>query len=159
ELPARGEPVVLQLGDKLVLTRALDPGGPAAEEDGAIVEPARVGCTLPAIFDHLRPGEPIWFDDGKIGGEVEAVAPDHALIRITHARASGQRLGAEKGINLPATALPVSALTDEDRQNLGFVARHADSVGLSFVRDPEQVRELRRLLDGMGAPTLGLILK
>ncbi|PRC60822.1 pyruvate kinase, partial [Mycobacterium sp. ITM-2017-0098] len=34
-----------------------------------------IGCTLPEVFDNASPGDEIFFDDGKIGGVVVAVAP------------------------------------------------------------------------------------
>jgi pyruvate kinase len=46
------------------------------------------------------------------------------------------KLRAEKGINLPDSTLPVPALGADDREHLAFIARHADLVGLSFVRTP-----------------------
>jgi pyruvate kinase len=160
ELPALAAPIVVAPGDALVLTRSLESGHPAVRGDnGHVVEPARIGCTLAEVFDAVRPGEPIWFDDGKIGGVIESAAPDHMVVRITHARATGERLGAEKGINLPETGLAVAALTVKDEQDLRFVAAQADAVGLSFVREAWQVDHLRRRLIELEAPDLGLVLK
>src|SRR5215831_2140224 len=54
ELPARSQPILLAPCDRLVLTRALDPGHPAVrDEGGGVVAPARIGCTLPEVFGHL----------------------------------------------------------------------------------------------------------
>jgi pyruvate kinase len=66
------------------------------------------------------------------------------------------KLRAEKGINLPDSPLPIAALTDEDRTNLGFVADHADLVGLSFVRGPADVTALH---EALGQRTIGIVLK
>lgn len=69
------------------------------------------------------------------------------------------KLRAEKGINLPDSELPVSALTDEDRAHLAFVAEHADLVGLSFVRSPADVAVLHDALDALGRRDIGIVLK
>jgi len=76
--------------------------------------PARIHCTLDAAFLQVRPGEPVWFDDGRIGGVVEANDGELIGVRITHAGAEGSRLRAEKGINFPETQFELSALTDKD---------------------------------------------
>src|SRR5215510_10387305 len=43
-------------------------------------EPARVGCTVPAILAQLQPGAQVWIDDGQIGARVmEQVGEDWLL--------------------------------------------------------------------------------
>ena len=76
--------------------------------------PATIGCTLPEALAGVKPGEQIWFDDGKIGGVVEAVANGTLTVRITQARAEGEKLRNDKGINLPDTYLTLPALTAKD---------------------------------------------
>jgi pyruvate kinase len=55
-------------------------------------------------------------------------------------------------VNLPGTKLRVPAMSDADRDNAIWAA-HAgiDFIGLSFVRRPEEVRELKELLDSHGS--------
>jgi pyruvate kinase len=100
------------------------------------------------VFEHARFGEPIWFDDGKIGGVIDKVEHDRVLVRITQTRADGAKLHADKGINLPETDIRLAALTEQDLVDLSFVARHADIVAMSFAntaRDVERLQaELRR---------------
>jgi len=160
KLPPRPQTLLLKCGDTLVLTRALDPGRPADFDDnGELLHPARIGVTLPEFFDCVRPDEPIWFDDGNIGGVITAVQPDEVQAKIVRARPQGEKLGAEKGINVPETQLRVSSLTAEDIQALEFIAKHADILGFSFVREKGDVRELHDRLAAMGRPDLGIILK
>ena len=73
-----------------------------------------IGCTLPEVFDHARCGEKIYFDDGRIGGEIVAAGHDVLQVRVDRAAAAGSKLRAAKGINVPDTRLPVPALTDKD---------------------------------------------
>jgi pyruvate kinase len=81
------------------------------------------------------------------------------VIEILHAGVDGGKLGSAKGINLPETELGADAMTEKDRHDLDFVAEHADIVGLSFVRRPEDVFELQRELAARGKSGLGIILK
>lgn len=159
------QPRRVMRGDRIVLTRALDatiaPGAGAGAGDGdqdddiAVV----VGCTLPELFDAARPGQPIWFDDGKFGGVIESVTAERLDARITDVRPGGANLKSAKGINVPDTALPIDALTDKDIDDLDVVAALADMVNLSFVREPDDVRRLQRELARRDAHHAGIVLK
>jgi pyruvate kinase len=159
-IPATEQTLRLKLGDYLVLTKSLEPGRPA-QSHGKQQEsrPARIGVSLAEFFDGVRPGEPIWLDDGKIGGVIRDVTSDDATIEITHARPAGEKLGAEKGINLPESDLRLSSLTNEDLEALCFVVKNADIVGYSFVRREADVRQLQARLAELGGENLGIILK
>jgi pyruvate kinase len=159
-LPAAPKALRLLEGQTLILTGDLEPGRPALySETGEVLEAARIGVTLPEFFDCVQPGEPIWFDDGKIGGVITAVRGREAEVRITQARPGGERLGPEKGINIPETDLRIPALTAEDRRNMEFIAANADIVGFSFVGSASDVREMRARLAELGREDLAIILK
>ena len=151
--------ITLKPGDPLLITKAPLPGKPAVYDGSSLVAPASIACTLPAIFAHVRAGEPIWFDDGKIGGIIESVEPAILRVRITTAKAGGSRLGADKGINLPESDLRLPGLTDKDVADLSFIAAHADIVGLSFVKHVADVRRLQQRLADLHADHLGIVLK
>jgi len=159
-LPAGEAPIPLAVGDELVVARARAIGRPAIRDDrGRVLTPALVACTADEIFDDVRTGDRIWFDDGKIGGVVERREPDRLHVRISRTRAQGARLGSEKGINLPDTELRLPAITDKDREDLAFVSRHADMVALSFVNTVQDVQDLRRLLEPLGDRAPAIVLK
>jgi pyruvate kinase len=111
------------------------------------------------VFVSVRPGERIWFDDGKIGGIIRAVQPDRIRVEITKARPQGERLLPEKGINLPDSRIRLPALTEKDVSDLRFVAVHADMVGLSFLRNVSDVTSLLERLATFGGGHLGVVLK
>jgi pyruvate kinase len=160
EVPVREQALTLHVGDVLALTPEGAPGRPAIRDNnGDVVLPAQIGVSLAEIFRDARPGEAIWFDDGRIGGRIEAVEPDSARIRITHAAPGGGRLRSDKGINLPETNLRLGALTGKDLQDLRFIVQHADLIGYSFVRCADDVRQLQMHLDLLGGEHLGIILK
>jgi pyruvate kinase len=159
-IPPALQTIRLKKGDILVLTRSLEPGRPAQfDEKNQLISPAHIGVTLSEIFDCVRPGEPIWFDDGKIGGVIADVTPDRVDVEITHASAAGAKLGAEKGINIPDSDLRLASLTPDDFKALEFIVQHADIVGYSFVRCESDVRDLQAQLEKLGAGDMGIILK
>ncbi len=159
-LPEVVLPLVLRVGDRLLLTPEEVPGGPAlTDAKGRVKQPAHIPCTLPAVFQAAKPGHHIWFDDGKIGGLVRAIKPEGILVEITQAAPNGSKLRPEKGINLPDTELGIPALTEKDLENLSFMAPMVDMVGLSFVRRPADVTALHARLQALGAEHLGTVLK
>ena len=160
KLPALPQTLLLKPGDMLILHRENTLGRQAIySKTGKLTAPAQISVSLPQILDHAKPGEPVWLDDGKIGGVFRAVDSDSATVEITQARPEGERLGAEKGINLPETRIDIAALTPEDLEALKFIVQHADLVGYSFVRTESDVHQLLDQLDELGGQHLGLILK
>ncbi len=142
-------------GDVLLLGRAPHSGGPA-RPDGT---PAHISCGEPAALDQLYPGATVWIDDGKIGGVVERIDAQGALVRITAAGPRGRRLRPDRGLNFPDSGLLLPALNDKDRRDLDFVCRHADLVGLSFAQSRADLEELRAALAERGAPAMPIIAK
>jgi pyruvate kinase len=160
DLPPVPQALPLKPGDTLFLTRSQAPGAPAVRDAaGQVLEPAHIGCTLAEIFAQVRPNERIWFDDGKLGGVVTGVEEDVLRVQITQTAEEGTRLGPDKGINLPDSQLSIPSLTPKDIEDLPFVATHADLVGFSFVRRPEDIRELEARLAKIPPKALGLVLK
>lgn len=150
----------LRPADILILTRTLEPGHPARfDAHRKLTSPARIGVTLPEFFNSVQPGQPIWFDDGKIGGTIIKVGPDEVRVEINHAKADGDKLSGEKGINLPETSVKAAALTADDLKVLEFIVKNADILGYSFVRSEADVRELQTQLSKLGAVNLGIVLK
>lgn len=160
ELPAAQGLLHLRRGDRLQLL----PEGLGHEARpvgrGRRAQPASVSCTLPEALAAVRRGDRIWFDDGRIGGVVrKRLDGGGVLVEIGSAREGGEKLAADKGINLPDTALDLPALTAQDLQDLDTVVGTADLVGLSFCQSADDVRRLRAELAARGASTLGLMLK
>jgi pyruvate kinase len=159
-VPPVASTLVLRQGDTLVLTRDDIMGKPSdLDEQGHALRPASIPCTLPEAFTQVRAGERIWLDDGRIGGIIRHVTRGEIHMQITVAREDGDKLSADKGINLPDSDLQLDALTGKDRTDLAFVARHADMVGLSFVRRPHDVELLQQRLAELGCGHLGIVLK
>ena len=159
-LPEMQGTIRLHRGDNLIVTRDRIPGHPAQfGEDGQLLRAASIGCSLPEIFTCVQPGERILIDDGRIGGVIRKVSTGEILVEITQARDSGEKLLADKGINLPDSHLDLDGVTATDIEHLEFVVRHADMVGLSFVRRAADVALLQGHLKRLDADKLGIVIK
>ncbi len=160
ELPDLVLPITLQVGDTLVLTRDMLPGQPAqVDSDGHVVQHAHIACTLREAFSAVDIGDRVLFDDGKIHGRVLDNDGDRISLTVTHTGLNGAKLRSEKGINFPDTKLTMPSLTAKDLIDLDFMVRHADVVGLSFVRFPADVNALEEQLRRLGALNIGVVLK
>ncbi|MCB0999881.1 MAG: pyruvate kinase [Ilumatobacteraceae bacterium] len=141
-------------GDTVVVRASSEPGLPTGPGEEHVI-----GCSLPEVLAHVRVGERMSFDDGKLGGIVRRVDVGEAHVEITEARSHVVKLRGEKGINLPDTDLPTAALTDADVAVLDVVAARADLVSLSFVRRPDDVLRLQDELVARDAGDTGIVLK
>jgi len=152
----------VRVGDELVLTgRARNGRPPRRDAEGRVERPGVVACTVPEALDLLAVGHRVLFDDGRITTVVERVRKKRAeyALRVVSTVKETVKLRAEKGINLPDTAVTVPALSEDDLRALSFVAAHADAVSLSFVKHPDDVRRLHEELDRLGRTNIGIVLK
>jgi pyruvate kinase len=158
-LPPLETTVLLRAGDVVHVSRGDHPGRDALRgSNGATLSPAVIPCTLPEVFAGARAGHRIWFDDGKIGGVVVSCAADHLEVRIEQAAPGGSKLGADKGINLPDTPLPVPSLPQHDRAALAVALECADVVALSFARTVADVQALQDAMRGADR-RVGILMK
>jgi len=97
----------------------------------------------------VNPGERILLDDGKLMLEViDTDKETEFTAKVLH----GGILSSKKGVNFPNTAISMPSLTEKDREDLDFALEHGvDWIGLSFVRNPQDVRELKNIIASRGA--------
>jgi pyruvate kinase len=123
----------------------LFPGRASAGESGGAV---RLAVTYPALLADIGPGAEVRLDDGRIRLRV-GKRGRRALVSTVEI---GGLVKSEAGVNFPDSALSASALTAKDLRDLAEgLEAGVDFVGLSFVRSPAHVAQLRRLL-GRVAP-------
>ena len=97
------------------------------------------------LLEVLQPGDTLKLDDGKLQITVTERGKHHLIAR---ADTPGE-LSNRKGINVPGRRLPISALTDKDREDLAFALDlGVDYVALSFVQQPADVEEAKKLING-----------
>ncbi len=102
----------------------------------------------PPLANEVQEGQSIFIDDGAINLEVVETTPEGVVCRVI----VGGELGERKGINVPGADLSVPTLTEKDIADLRWGAAHdVDYVAVSFVRNKEDIIEVRRILEGEGA--------
>ena len=129
--------VGLTRGERFILDLSTEPG-----------DQRRVGLPHPQIMQAVGPGAELLLDDGRIRLRVEEVGNDHLATTVL----TGGTLSDNKGVNVPNVVLPLSAMTEKDRQDLNFsLELGADWIALSFVQRPDDVADARRLIAGRAA--------
>ena len=105
----------------------------------------RVYLPHPEIFSAIEAGDQVLLNDGRIRLKVELVTSDKIVTSVIY----GGMLSARKGINLPDTLVPLTALTEKDRADLEAAASiGVDWIALSFVQTPDDVAEARKRVRG-----------
>ncbi|MBK9121185.1 MAG: pyruvate kinase [Phycisphaerales bacterium] len=127
-----GDPVTIVPGQ---LTRIVRGTGECSAD--------RLTTTYPAFVDEVQVGQRIFIDDGLVRLLVVNRTPDELVCECK----VGGLLSSRKGVNLPDTMLSTPALTEKDRRDLEWaIERGLDFVALSFVRQPDDLYELKRII-------------
>jgi pyruvate kinase len=132
-----GGQIPLTVGQRIKLVRA------ASSDD-----PNVLPIPHAEVFAALKQKHGLLIDDGKLRLRTFAATPDgaEAFVEV------GGIVKDRKGVNLPDTLLPVSAMTDKDRADLeAALSLGVDWVALSFVQRADDVAELRKLARGRAA--------
>ena len=96
----------------------------------------RVNLPHPEILGSVQPGHRVLIDDGKVLLRVAAVSPGRAECLVEVAG----KISNKKGVSLPDTTIPTSAMTEKDRADLdAALEENIDWIALSFVQRPEDV--------------------
>lgn len=130
--------IVLEKGDPFVLTSEIIVGNHE-----------RACVTYDKLAPEVPTGATILLDDGKVEMQVESVDLETQEL---HCRVVvGGTLSNNKGVNFPGVYLSVKALTDKDREDLVFgLNQGVDWVALSFVRNPQDVLEIKEIIAAAG---------
>jgi pyruvate kinase len=130
--------IVLGKGDRFTLTSRKVPGSRSISS-----------VTYEPLADEVPTGSTILLDDGRVEMVVEDIDPAQ---RDLHCRVVvGGTLSNNKGVNFPGVYLSIKALTDKDRQDLMFgLDQGVDWVALSFVRNPQDILEIKELISSAG---------
>ncbi len=113
------------------------------DQQEASGDETRVFLPHPEIFAAIREGSQLLLDDGKISLQVVKLAEKHIETKVL----TGGVLSDRKGLNVPSVALPISAMTTKDREDLSFgLNLGIDWVALSFVQRPDDILEARELI-------------
>lgn len=104
----------------------------------------KVYVSYPMLAKDVQEGERIFLDDGKLEVQVKKIINDQeVLVTVT----LGGMLLPKKGVNLPDSSLTMPSLTEKDLADLDFIiANNLDWVALSFVRSPQDIKDLKKII-------------
>jgi pyruvate kinase len=127
-------PAMLTKGDSFALDADPTPG-----------DVRRVHLPHPEIFAAIQPGHTLLLDDGKVRLVATEVSDQRILTRVE----VGGKLSDRKGVSLPDTTVPTSALAEKDRSDLeAALDAGIDWVALSFIQRPEDIAEAKKITRG-----------
>lgn len=125
-----------ETGDRVVITSDDIPG-----------TKERVSCTYTKLPQEVKVGDRLLIDDGKVAVEVTGVEGNDIQVLVTE----GGPVSNNKGVSLPNVAVSVPALSDKDEEDLRFaLGLGVDLVALSFVRSPEDINLVHKIMDEEG---------
>ena len=97
----------------------------------------------PELFVASTEGTILKLDDGKLQVTVVESGADRMRARVD----VPGRVSDRKGVNVVNAVLPMSAMTDKDREDIDFaLSQGVDYIALSFVQSPDDVREARSII-------------
>jgi pyruvate kinase len=132
-----GGSVELRKGDTFTLDTETAPG-----------DKTRVLLPHPEIFVATKPGHTLLLDDGKVRLTVLSADDKHIATRVE----VGGRLSDRKGVSVPDSTIPFSALAEKDRSDLeAALEAGIDWVALSFIQRPEDIAEAKKITRGRAA--------
>ncbi len=117
-----------------------------------------VSTTYDGLAGDVSGGDRLLVDDGRVGLRVVDVAGPRVRLLVTE----GGPVSNNKGLSLPGVGVSVPAMSDKDEADLRFaLGLRVDMVALSFVRSPDDVVDVRRIMEEMGVrvPVLAKIEK
>eukprot|EP00980_Cylindrotheca_fusiformis_P000466 scaffold115_cov123-Cylindrotheca_fusiformis.AAC.6 len=112
--------------------------------DAAKGDATRVQLPHPEIIKASEVGHTLMVDDGKVRLTVIETGDDYLKCSVD---VSG-KISNRKGVNTPDSILKISPLTPKDRSDLDYMLSiGVDWIALSFVQRPEDIEEIRELID------------
>ncbi|MBX6425443.1 MAG: pyruvate kinase [Variibacter sp.] len=120
----------------------------ALDHDPSPGDERRVHLPHPEVLSALAPGDTLLLDDGRIRLTAIETSPSRVVTRVD----VGGRLSNRKGVSLPDTTVPFSALTAKDRSDLeAALNAGADWIALSFIQRAEDIAEAKKITRGRAA--------
>jgi len=114
----------------------------------ASTEASEIPIPHAEVFTAIKMRHSLLIDDGRVRLRLLSVGESSAEAVVV----VGGEIKDRKGVNLPDTILPITAMTPKDRSDLDAALNlGVDWVALSFVQRPEDVAELKKVVSGRAA--------
>ncbi|MCL2095917.1 MAG: pyruvate kinase [Oscillospiraceae bacterium] len=116
----------------------------------------RVSVTYRNLPRNLKKGNTLMVDDGKIELAVREIGETDILCDIVN----GGILKDSKSVNTPGITIDMPYIDEKDKSDILFGAENdVDYIALSFVRTPQDIKDVRRLLNSHGYYNIELLAK
>ncbi|MDO4175057.1 MAG: pyruvate kinase [Eubacteriales bacterium] len=118
--------------------------------------PEKISITYPDLYLDVQAGTSILIDDGLIELRVEQTQEQDVLCRVLNDGVVSNH----KGINVPDVHLSIPYLSEKDKSDILFgIEQGVDFIAASFVREADDIQQLRQLLDDNGGSNINIIAK
>ena len=133
----RGGKILLKEGDRFTLTT-----------EDVMGDEHRASVNYPGLPQDVKKGSTILLDDGLIGLRVDEVEGSEIHCTVTN----GGPVSNHKGVNIPGADLSMPFISEQDQSDIEFGCRLGfDFLSASFVRNAEDIRQIREILDSHGS--------
>ena len=139
--------VVFKKGDEFILSTAKE----------IIGNKSKASVSYKDFAKDVKKGDSVLVDDGKLIFEVISTNK-HDEVKLINIQ--GGKLSSNKGVNLPYTKISTASLTKKDKKDLMYaISKELDWIALSFVRDANDVINLRELIEKESDEKIPIIAK
>lgn len=130
------QPVAIEVGQEIVFS-----SNPQYEDTAGrtVIE-----VNYDGFANDVRETDAIIIDNGAISFKIVTIAPDGTVVAKSQ---DAGLIGSRRHINLPGAYIDLPSLTKKDWDDIAFGAEQGvDYVALSFIRDAEEISEVRSFL-------------
>ncbi len=116
----------------------------------------KVSVSYKELYKDVEIGTKILIDDGAIELKVDEIVGKDIVCTVVH----GNKLGSRKTMSLPGTIIKLPALAEKDIADLKTACEHEyDFVAISFARNLDDIRQVRKVLDENGGTDIQIVTK
>ncbi len=118
----------------------------------------KISVNFPNLYDDIKIGSHIKIDDGKL--DYLVTGKDEKTREIICEALNNHAISDHKGVNTTGARLSMKFISEKDEQDLIWACENGvDFIAASFVRNPNDVLDIRRLLAAHGHPEIKIISK
>ena len=116
----------------------------------------RVSISYKELVHDIKPGGRVLIDDGLVELTVLSVTDTDIVCRVLNEGTVSDH----KGVNVPGTELSMPFISEQDYSDICFgIEQGFDFIAASFVRNAEDVLEIRRIFQEKGCNSINIISK
>ena len=133
-----GEPIPYKIGDRVKIV-----GNPNQETTRECI-----AVSYPGFVHDLQVDGDILIDDGDLELRVVDKTDEYLVCEVQNEATLGNR----KSVNVPGVRINLPSLTEKDRNNILYaIEKDIDYIAHSFVRNKQDVLDIRQILDTYGS--------